>query len=304
MKLLIGYDGSACSDAAVDELRWAGLPETGEAVVLSAADAWPHVADLPDQPVTAGSGIGPGYPFASPTLLAVRAIALGAAKEADALSRAGEDRLRQVLPTGWAIQRDAATVSPASALIERADSLCPDLIVVGSSGQSAVSRLFLGSVSHAVLVHARGSVRIGRGRQATGGPLRVVVGFDGSAGAWLAVRAVAARAWPKGTEARVAMALRHADALGRSQLDALEGELESAAATLRDAGDLCVTSTIHEGEPQHVLVGLAEDGFADCIFVGARGLGRIGRLLIGSVSTAVASRAACTVEVVRPLVAS
>jgi nucleotide-binding universal stress UspA family protein len=43
----------------------------------------------------------------------------------------------------------------------------------------------------------------------------------------------------------------------------------------------------------------AEDLMADCIFVGARGMGRLERFLIGSVSLGVAARAHCSVEVVR-----
>ena len=30
MKILVGYDGSAHADAAIDDLRWAGLPEKAE----------------------------------------------------------------------------------------------------------------------------------------------------------------------------------------------------------------------------------------------------------------------------------
>jgi nucleotide-binding universal stress UspA family protein len=47
-----------------------------------------------------------------------------------------------------------------------------------------------------------------------------------------------------------------------------------------------------------LLIAEAESWGADCIFVGARGMGRIGRFLLGSVSSAVAARAHCSVEVV------
>ena len=35
MKILIGYDGSECADAALDDLKRAGLPERAEAHILS-----------------------------------------------------------------------------------------------------------------------------------------------------------------------------------------------------------------------------------------------------------------------------
>ena len=40
MKLLIAYDGSECADAALDDLTHAGLPERGEALVVSVAEVW------------------------------------------------------------------------------------------------------------------------------------------------------------------------------------------------------------------------------------------------------------------------
>ena len=40
MKLLIAYDGSRCSDAALDDLTHAGLPGKGEAMVISVAEVW------------------------------------------------------------------------------------------------------------------------------------------------------------------------------------------------------------------------------------------------------------------------
>jgi nucleotide-binding universal stress UspA family protein len=71
-----------------------------------------------------------------------------------------------------------------------------------------------------------------------------------------------------------------------------------SAEKLRAAG-LAVTAIAIEGDPKRVLLDEAEKWEADCIFVGARGLRRIQRLLLGSVSGAVAAQANCSVEVVR-----
>src|SRR5437899_2660537 len=38
MRIVIGYDGSMCSDIAIKDLRMAGLPETAEVVVLSVTE--------------------------------------------------------------------------------------------------------------------------------------------------------------------------------------------------------------------------------------------------------------------------
>ena len=40
MKILIGYDGSECADAALDDLTHAGLPPDAEAHILSVGEVW------------------------------------------------------------------------------------------------------------------------------------------------------------------------------------------------------------------------------------------------------------------------
>jgi nucleotide-binding universal stress UspA family protein len=40
MRVLIGYDGSECADAALDDLTQAALPPSGEAHILSVAEGW------------------------------------------------------------------------------------------------------------------------------------------------------------------------------------------------------------------------------------------------------------------------
>jgi nucleotide-binding universal stress UspA family protein len=74
--------------------------------------------------------------------------------------------------------------------------------------------------------------------------------------------------------------------------------VESAAAILTRA-HLATTTLISEGDPKHAIIEDAEAWQADTIFLGASGITRRGYLVLGSVSTAVAARAHCTVEVVR-----
>jgi nucleotide-binding universal stress UspA family protein len=74
--------------------------------------------------------------------------------------------------------------------------------------------------------------------------------------------------------------------------------VDPMADLLRTRG-LTVSSVITAGDPKHVLLDEAEQWQADGLFVGARGLSRVERFLLGSVSAAVAARAHCAVEVVR-----
>lgn len=74
---------------------------------------------------------------------------------------------------------------------------------------------------------------------------------------------------------------------------------EPSAEKLRRAG-LDATVVLRKGNPKQGLIEEAEEWGADSIFVGAKGIRSVERLLLRSVSSAVAARAHCSVEVVRP----
>jgi nucleotide-binding universal stress UspA family protein len=78
---------------------------------------------------------------------------------------------------------------------------------------------------------------------------------------------------------------------------------EPSAEKLRKAG-LTAVITLRKGNPKIVLVKEAKEWGADSIFLGAKGMRGIDRLLLGSVSAAVAARAHCSVEIVRRSAAS
>jgi nucleotide-binding universal stress UspA family protein len=142
-----------------------------------------------------------------------------------------------------------------------------------------------------------------------GEPPRIIVGVDGSAGSWAAVEAVAARHWPAGTQFRVVTAvdLRLASLVNcygthlasDDPADALCCHAAAAARRLRDKG-LVAEPALLPGDPKYALPGEAARWEADAIFLGAMGHTALRRFLLGSVSAAVAARAPCSVEVVRP----
>jgi nucleotide-binding universal stress UspA family protein len=311
MKILIGYDGSDCAEAALDDLQRAGLPSAAEALVLSVTEV-----SLPPPPPSSYEILEQARALQVPAdIPRVYAKGSPAIQEAQSLSDRAADRLRANFP-GWEITAEASVGSPAWELVSKADGWKPDLIVVGSHGHSALGRFVLGSVSQRVLTEARCSVRVARGRlEEPDTPVRVVVGVDGSAGSEAAVREVASRLWPLRSEVRVIAVndpltltligqlippiAKTVEESNQADRDALKKTLENSSQRLRQS-ELKVSTEIREGNPKRALSEAAEGWGADCIFVGSVGFSnRIERFVLGSVSAAVAARAHCSVEVVR-----
>src|ERR1044072_7011593 len=156
MKILIGYDASASADLGIDGLQGAGLPPQGvEALVVSVAEVW-----LPPPP--SDDVIEDAFPFQIPaSVKRMHQRAEQLVEQARALAERGEERVRRVFPQ-WTVGHEAQSGSPAFELLNRADEWQPELIVVGSHGQTALGRFVLGSVSQKVLTEARTSVHVAR----------------------------------------------------------------------------------------------------------------------------------------------
>jgi nucleotide-binding universal stress UspA family protein len=310
MRILIGYDDSDFARAALGDLPRAGLPADAEVLVLAAVDAW-----LPSE--------APNSDPSLPRLTEIRAKILAAIEHQRTAAEQEAESLRAAFP-GWRLRVEACADSPGWALVKRAEGVDggvggqpADLVVVGSRGRGGLQRVLLGSVSHRVLTTVRCSTRIARAgaSDARTSPPRIVVGADGSADARAMVEAVAARSWPAGTQARVAAFAHDSGAgaeaavrwdlppLASSARDVAASAAEDAVRVLCGNAALEVSHTIHAGDPKQGLLDEARgfgDGGADCIFVGARGVRRVERFLLGSVSTSVAMNAPCSVEVVHP----
>lgn len=286
MKVLVAYDGSACADAAIAELPRAGLPEEVEFMVLSVIENW--------LPPPSGLEI-------------VQHIDRN--QEYMQLAMEAANRLHQMAP-GWTAKAELSLGSPASQILEKAEQWKPDLIVMGAHGRTALGRFFFGSVSQKVLHEASCPVRVAREpKEKSDHPLRLLIGFDGSPGATETLRVVTARNWPADCEARVVYAAwpsvefaskplvgKIADWVADEELK-IKRKIEGVVRDLSAAG-LSTSSVIKAENPKQLLISEAESWKADCIFVGARGLGTLERLRLGSVSSAIAARAHCSVEVV------
>ena len=308
MKLLIAYDGSNCSDAAIDDLVQAGLPLNGEALAVSVSEIWMPLPDAESEN---------SDPYLEELGKHYRERGEAALAEAKHLADQAADRLKVVLP-GWEISSEASYGSPAWEVLSTADKFGADLIVVGSHGQSAISRIVIGSISQKILTEAFCSVRVARGRvDVDPSPQRLVIGFDNSKGAEAAVDAVVSRRWMDGSQVRLVSVLdpvkpsligrlippvaKAVDEINESEVRWIEEKAESALAKLRNAG-LDASLHLHAGNPKRMIVEEAEHWSADCIFVGANKFGsRVERFLLGATSSAVAARAHCSVEVVRKM---
>ncbi len=308
MKILIAYDGSECSDAAIVDLRRAGLPADADVAVLTVADEGARHFVQASLAVTSGGLHGPGADDAVIDERSSRQL-----HEAEAFAAQAADRLHADFP-GWRIKTECWVDEAGPAIMRKVHAWSPDLIVVGSHGRSLLGRIMQGSVSHNVLGGVNCSVRIGRHHlHSQERPIRLLIGMNISTAAWNAVHAVSARTWPSGTEARVVgvMDCRQIDAspfcvteeaLPSSIEEKWRAELSEilhkAVHELNQAG-LQAVPQIYSGEPSQILLDEAEKWGADSIFLGAEILD--GDLFIPRrLSMTVATAARCSVEVIRP----
>ena len=313
MKILIAYDGSKSSDDAISDLGMGGFPDTGvEVLAMSVAEVW-----MPPPPSSNGNGFDSDeFPvFVNEWAERRLKVAKSAVNEAETLSKHAKEKIALRFPK-WKVSAYSTYGSPAWEVLIKADEFGPDVIVVGSQGRNAVGRILLGSVSQKILTEAKCSVRIARSyKRDEALPPRVLIGFDGSTGAELAVAEVARRFWPETTEIRLVAAVQSLvpTTIGRfippvkdwvgedheTEKHLIEKLAEPALRKFSDAG-IKSALEFEDGNPKAVLVDHADTWHATSIFMGAHAYhSEMAKLLVGCTSTAVVERAKCTVEAVR-----
>jgi nucleotide-binding universal stress UspA family protein len=280
--IVVGVDGSAASDTAID---WAAAEAARRAVPLEVLHtATSRVAVAPD-----------GSPLPQHDDTEVEDVLDAAAARA----RTAQPRIAVVTRSE---RRD-----PASALVER--SADADLVVVGAHGKGLLARMLLGSVSHRVVAHAQCPVVVVH-REVGDPALPVAVGVDGSAGAAAALTLAVEEADLRGVALLVVHGWQTAsissmDALPVSQevYDAQHSlALEVVEDAVARAHELSPDLEVHYAlAPTGAILALdTESANAQLLVVGAHGHRGIGGAAFGSVTSAVVDGARCPVMVAHP----
>ena len=147
MKILFATDGAKQSEAAAEMLRCLAVSDGDEIKIVSVVDmAVPLAIDIYG-----------GY------LPDTGELEKSARENASKVLERTEERVRSFFAgKDLTISSEVLFGSPESRIVETAEAIHPDIIVLGSHGYSRWERLLLGSVSDSVVHHAPCSVLIVR----------------------------------------------------------------------------------------------------------------------------------------------
>lgn len=269
--IITGYDGSAGSD---DALYWAAREAWSRGTALTICLAWP-AADLQQ--------LGDWGAHDRARQLGGPILAQGV-------------RLAGTVPDIPDVRTVLAEGSPARVLCERSSTA--EMVVVGSRGHGGMAGSWLGSVSWQVASHAQGRVVVVRGqwRPANQAPGPVVAGVDGSPGSLEALTLAFEEAALRDVPLVAVCALTDEPGrLGGAQ------RMEDGFARLmtsreKEHPEIAVLRQVTFGTPRSALLTAAVE--AQLVVVGARGLGGLEGMSLGSVSGALVHHSPCPVAVV------
>lgn len=146
MRILLAVDGSPCSEAAVDEVASRPWPSPSELRIVSSYQ-------IPLSPTPEAWAIQPGY---------YDEIEQAVRQQTQKVVDVTAAKLKNALGQALNITGQVLVGSPQSAILEEVEHWKADLIVVGSHGYGTWHRLVLGSVSQAIVLHAKCSVEVVR----------------------------------------------------------------------------------------------------------------------------------------------
>ncbi|MGI8650805.1 MAG: universal stress protein [Rubrobacter sp.] len=146
--------------------------------------------------------------------------------------------------------------------------------------------------------------RLERDRKMSGFPEKILLATDGLVSTGAAVRAAADLAEKGGAELHVVhvwtmVSSPHAGSFIRSGLKEIgQDRLDEQVKWIEAAGGAIAEASLIEGRSVEGIIAHAEETGAGLVVVGSRGMGRLGRMVIGSVSTGLVHRSPCPVLIV------
>ncbi|MEK6336282.1 MAG: universal stress protein [Acidobacteriota bacterium] len=152
MRILLAIDGSPCSEAALNEVIKRPWPASSEIRIVSAFE-------VPLSPTPEAWAISSEY---------FDQMERVAREPAQAVVDAAAEKIEAARNQTVSITTGVLMGSPRAAILEESENWKADLIVVGSHGYGPWQRFLLGSVSQAVVSHAKCSVEVVRCSEATG----------------------------------------------------------------------------------------------------------------------------------------
>ena len=306
MKILAAIDGSFQSEAAIDALgsfKWT----TGTEIILFT------VLKAPDMGLAFGKKSGDQTQILKDM----------AASTAETLKGMASD-LEKTLP-GSRVTFQIAQGEAKGEILDAAKANAVDMIIMGSRGHKGMELILLGSVSQGVLMQAQCPVVIVKSEASADAPnlqegfKNVLLTVDNSPYSRAALAWVKTLKWSASTRFKLVTVVQpltdsfaseesavRATSLTR-QHDSLHAmartELEAMAQDLIESvGPGRVTTQVGEGDPRELILHVAASWSADLIVMGSHGRTGLTKLLLGSVSHAVAVHGYCSVAIVKGVV--
>jgi len=290
MKVLIAVDGSEHSKAAAQFARDLPSPQPLEVTLLM-------VINPPDMALSSSAEMW--YP-----------------QYVEHQQEYAEETLKQIsdLFADSSVKSEAHITQGhiGNAVVDYAETMGAELVVVGAKGHSAIGRILLGSVSDYVATHAPVSVVVIRPRQgdATAHPRKVAIAYDGSKPSEVALDEFSKFDWSADEEVHVITASPKLEVFREDILSSVMEEgarrRSEALRVAKSGADRLAghgwTVTPKMLEAEHIGEGILEAAGAvgsDLIVLGDARRGALTRLFLGSTSRYVLRHAEQSVWIAR-----
>ncbi|MCC9656250.1 universal stress protein [Rhodopirellula halodulae] len=188
-------------------------------------------------------------------------------------------------------------------IVQKAKELNADLVVVGATGHSQISRMLLGSVSDFVATHAPCSVLVVRPDllPKPGSPLRVCLAYEGTGPCQAALEEFQECPWHGNTELHVVSIATCLNDLysDTSFIQHYKDDLAKAQEQLEEVSDHVITHFLEDVHYGEGITRFTEANEMNLVVLGETPRSQFSRFLLGSTSQYVLRHVPCSVWITR-----